>query len=125
MFESFLAGPPAAIHSLQRIADFDSICFVILKHPLAARWKIVGSGYGLRIEMAEGRRVTQVIKKQFALLGNLIKGNGFDPQTGLFRRAVTGSFSSAQFWICSLAEHSTRGVRRVLGVRIRTNVNSC
>src|SRR5215471_1638740 len=101
MLQSFLAGAPAAIHSLQRVAEPGSICLVIPEHAIAARGKIVVSGYGFRIEAAQRRRVAQVIKKQLALLGNLIKRNSFDPQTGLIRRAVAGSFRSAQFWICS------------------------
>ena len=101
MFECFFARAPGAIHSFQRAAKSVAIGLVIPEDPLAAVWKIVMMLYGFRIEFSERNRIAQVIKKQLALLWNLIEGNGLDAQSSLFRRAMTGNFGGAQFGVCS------------------------
>src|SRR5882672_2978592 len=97
VFECLFAGAPGAIHSFERAAKYLSIGLMIREHPLDAVWQIVMMLYCFRIKFSEGDWIAQVVKKQLALLWNLIEGNGFDAQSSLFRRAVTGNFNGAQF----------------------------
>jgi hypothetical protein len=56
---------------------------------------VIPHSFGIEASQANG--IVQVVEKQTRLLRYLIERNGFNAQSGLFGRAVTGSFGGAQF----------------------------
>ena len=65
----------------------------------SARRQFVMKPHGGRIKLAQGYRITKIVKKESRLMRDAIEGKRFDAQTRFFRRAVTSRFGGAQFVI--------------------------
>ena len=84
---------------MQGITECAAICLMRRKNFRSARRELVMKPHGGGVKLAQGYRITEIVKKKTRLVGDAIEGKRFDAQTRFFRRAVTSRFGGAQFVI--------------------------